>query len=186
VWPRYISTNVPAQREVWEGLKWHLKEEGVRLSVSVLRTGSDLGMDWALWEGYIYTGVPGGKVNILGGYSIGHSKQKTLYEHVSYSERFPRYSHLNANRKIVDKKEIFRVSTVSNTSIYCSSDRVGIVYNKCSKIPHIHMLQTLAHHGGREGQYWAPKPNHYTVHVVPSNTLGIPAYHINRTLYHML
>jgi hypothetical protein len=35
-------------------------------------------------------GVPGGKVNILGGHSIGHSKQKTLYEHVSYSERFPR------------------------------------------------------------------------------------------------
>jgi hypothetical protein len=34
--------------------------------------------------------VPGGKVNILGGISIGHSKQKTLYEHVSYSERFPR------------------------------------------------------------------------------------------------
>ena len=34
--------------------------------------------------------APGGKVNILGGYSIGHSKQKTLYEHVSYSERFPR------------------------------------------------------------------------------------------------
>jgi hypothetical protein len=25
-----------------------------------------------------------------------------------------------------------------------------------------------------------------TVHVVPSNTLGKPAYHINRTLYHML
>ena len=39
-------------------------------------------------------GVPGGKVNILGGHSIGHSKQKTLYEHVSYSEWFPRYSHL--------------------------------------------------------------------------------------------
>ena len=35
-------------------------------------------------------GVPGGKVNILGGYSIGHPKQKTSYEHVSYSERFPR------------------------------------------------------------------------------------------------
>jgi hypothetical protein len=34
--------------------------------------------------------VPGGKYNILGGHSIGHSKQKTLYEHVSYSERFPR------------------------------------------------------------------------------------------------
>ena len=39
-------------------------------------------------------GVPGGKVNILGGHIISHSKQKTLYEHVSYSELFPRYSHL--------------------------------------------------------------------------------------------
>jgi hypothetical protein len=65
---------------------------------------------------------------------------------------------LNANRKIVDKKEILRVRTISNTGIYCSSDRVGTVYNKCSK-----MLQTVAQHGGREGQYWAPKPNHYTV-----------------------
>jgi hypothetical protein len=35
-------------------------------------------------------GVPGGKDNILEGHSIGHSKQKTLYEYVSYSERFPR------------------------------------------------------------------------------------------------
>jgi hypothetical protein len=35
-------------------------------------------------------GVPGGKDNILGGHSIDHSKQKALYEHVSYSERFPR------------------------------------------------------------------------------------------------
>ena len=39
------------------------------------------------------------------------------------------------NSKIVDKKEILRVRTISNTSIYCSSDRVGTVYNKCSKIP---------------------------------------------------
>ena len=80
-------------------------------------------------------GVPGGMVNILRGYSIGHSKQKTLHEHVSYSERFPRQSHLNANHKTVDKKEILRVRTFSNTGIYCSSDRVGTVYNKCSKIP---------------------------------------------------
>jgi hypothetical protein len=35
-------------------------------------------------------GVPGGKDNILGGHSIGLSKQKGLHEHVSYSERFPR------------------------------------------------------------------------------------------------
>jgi hypothetical protein len=34
--------------------------------------------------------VPGGKVNILGGHSIGHYKQKNVYVHVSYSERFPR------------------------------------------------------------------------------------------------
>jgi hypothetical protein len=33
---------------------------------------------------FSYTGVPGGKVNILKSHSIGHSKQ------VSYSERFPR------------------------------------------------------------------------------------------------
>jgi hypothetical protein len=42
----------------------------------------------------IIQSVSGGKVDVLGGHSIGHSKQKTLYEHVSYSERFPRYSHL--------------------------------------------------------------------------------------------
>ena len=39
------------------------------------------------------------------------------------------------NRKIVDNKEILLVRTISNTGIYCSTDRVGTVYNKCSKIP---------------------------------------------------
>ena len=39
------------------------------------------------------------------------------------------------NRKIVDKKVILRVRTVSNTGIYRSSDRVCTVYNTCSKIP---------------------------------------------------
>jgi len=39
------------------------------------------------------------------------------------------------NRKIVDKKELIRVRNVSNIGIYCSSGRVGTVYNKCSKIP---------------------------------------------------
>jgi hypothetical protein len=29
-------------------------------------------------------GVPGGKVNILGGHSIGHSKQKSVYVHVLF------------------------------------------------------------------------------------------------------
>jgi hypothetical protein len=39
--------------------------------------------------------VSGGNVNILGGHSIGHSMKRSLYEHVSYSERFPRKSYLN-------------------------------------------------------------------------------------------
>jgi hypothetical protein len=34
--------------------------------------------------------VPGGKVNIPGDHSMSHSKKKSLYEHVSYSERFQR------------------------------------------------------------------------------------------------
>jgi hypothetical protein len=38
----------------------------------------------------IIQGVPGGKISILGGHNIGHSKQKIIYVHVSYSEQFPR------------------------------------------------------------------------------------------------
>jgi hypothetical protein len=37
--------------------------------------------------------VPGGKVNILGGRSIGHSEHKSVGVRVSYSERFLRYSY---------------------------------------------------------------------------------------------
>ena len=37
--------------------------------------------------------------------------------------------------KVVDKKAILRVRTVCNAGIYCSSDTVGTVYNKCSEIP---------------------------------------------------
>jgi hypothetical protein len=33
---------------------------------------------------------PGGNINILGGHSIGHSKQENICVHMSYSERFPR------------------------------------------------------------------------------------------------
>jgi hypothetical protein len=45
---------------------------------------------WYLIHGIYIQGVPGGKDNILGGRSIGHSKQETLCERVSYSERCPR------------------------------------------------------------------------------------------------
>jgi hypothetical protein len=34
--------------------------------------------------------VLGGKVIILGGHNIGHSKQKTVNVRISYTERFPR------------------------------------------------------------------------------------------------
>jgi hypothetical protein len=62
-------------------------------------------------------GVPGGKVNILVGHSIGHSKQKkvcVLFQTVSEVELF------------LDKKEILR--TFSNRSIYCSIVKVHTVY----------------------------------------------------------
>jgi hypothetical protein len=42
----------------------------------------------------IIQSVPGGNVNVLGGHSIGHSKQESVYVHVFYSERFPRYSYV--------------------------------------------------------------------------------------------
>jgi hypothetical protein len=38
----------------------------------------------------IIQNVSEGKVNILGGHNISHSKQKIVYVHASYSERFPR------------------------------------------------------------------------------------------------
>jgi hypothetical protein len=49
-------------------------------------------------------GVPVGKVNIPGGHSIGHSKQKSVYVHVSYSERFPSRTISLYSSKIVGKK----------------------------------------------------------------------------------
>jgi len=41
-------------------------------------------------------GVPGGKVNILGGHNISKSKIKSVYVHVSYSERFQREKYFTA------------------------------------------------------------------------------------------
>jgi hypothetical protein len=62
----------------------------VLLTVSIKQVNT---VDEILFEGkikkYIHS-VPGGKVNILGDHSIGHSKKKNLYEHVSYSKQFPR------------------------------------------------------------------------------------------------
>jgi hypothetical protein len=75
-----------------------------------------------------YTGVPGGKVSILGGNGIGHSKQNSVhYIYMSpISNRFRDRAISRYSSKIVDKEEILR--TVSNTDIYCSSDSVGTLY----------------------------------------------------------
>ena len=60
------------------------------LSSSVLPKNAKIKIYVTVILPVVIQGVPEGKVNILGGYSIRHSKQKTLYEHVFYSERFPR------------------------------------------------------------------------------------------------
>jgi hypothetical protein len=71
--------------------------------------------------------VQGGKVDILRGHSIGHSKQK--YVHI-YMCPIPNGFRDRAislcGSKSVDKKEILR--TVSNTGIYCSSNKVDTVF----------------------------------------------------------
>jgi hypothetical protein len=80
---------------------------------------------------YIYThrvwGVPGGKVNILGGNSIGHFKKKKVCTYMCPIPNGFRDRAISLySSKIVDKKEILR--TVSNAGIYCSSDKVGTIY----------------------------------------------------------
>jgi hypothetical protein len=74
----------------------------------------------------MYTERRGGKVSILGGHSIGHSKQRSVYVHVSYSEGSRDRAISLYSSKIVGKKEILR--TVANTGIYYSSDKVDTVY----------------------------------------------------------
>ena len=80
----------------WEVIVSVILSKNVCMNMCPLLNGfRDTGI--CLYSGLAWAssiGVPGGKVNILGGHSIGHSKQKYLYERVSYSERSPRYRHL--------------------------------------------------------------------------------------------
>jgi hypothetical protein len=64
-------------------------------------------------------------VNILGGHSICHSKQKIVYVHVSYCERLPRELFQCTVPNSLQKNTL---RTVSDTGIYYSSDKVGTVY----------------------------------------------------------
>jgi hypothetical protein len=88
------------------------------------------------------------------------------------------------NRKIVGKKEILGVITVSNTSIYCSIDRVGTVYNKCSKILPSTSMQLMLHTNshasdsgaaGREGRtiLGAQAKPLYSQMALPRKLLGV-------------
>jgi hypothetical protein len=71
-------------------------------------------------------GVPEGKVNILWGHNISHFMQN-VYMYVCYIPNGFRDKAISlCSSKNVDKKEILRA--VSNTDIYCSSDKVGTVY----------------------------------------------------------
>jgi hypothetical protein len=70
--------------------------------------------------------VPGRKVSILGGHTIGHSKQKVYMYMCPIPNGFRDRAISLYSSKIFDKKEIVR--PVSNTSIYYSCDKVGTVY----------------------------------------------------------
>jgi hypothetical protein len=72
--------------------------------------------------------VPGGKIKILGGYTVGHlSKKKKKYMYMCPIPKGCRDRAISLySSKIVDKKEI--LLPVSNVGIYRSSDKVGTVY----------------------------------------------------------
>jgi hypothetical protein len=71
-------------------------------------------------------GVLGGRVNILRGHNIGHSKQIVFMYMCPIPNGFRDRVISLYSYKIVEKNEILR--TVCNTGIYCSSGIVGTVY----------------------------------------------------------
>ena len=85
---------------------------------------------------YIYIQVPQVERSIFLEVIVSVILSKNVYKNMCpIPNGFRDRAILMYNCKIVDKKQILRVRNVSNTGIYCSSDRVGTVYNKCSKIP---------------------------------------------------
>jgi hypothetical protein len=62
----------------------------------------------------------------MGGHSIGHSNQKVYMYVCPIPNGFRDRAISLYTTKIVDKKET--LNTVSNTGIYCSSDKFGTVY----------------------------------------------------------
>jgi hypothetical protein len=74
----------------------------------------------------LYRLSPGGKNNILGGHSIVHCKQKNVYVHMPYSERFPRYSYFTVqctdqqHAMTSHKLQSALMLTVEFSKMYCS------------------------------------------------------------------
>jgi hypothetical protein len=74
----------------------------------------------------VIQGVPGGKVNILGGHNTGHSKQKSLY---MYMCPIPNGFRDRAISLYISKLLITKtLCALSSIGTYCSSDKVGIIY----------------------------------------------------------
>jgi hypothetical protein len=65
----------------------------------------------------------GGKVNNLEGHNIGHSKQKVIYAHVSYTERFPKESYFTVVVIIII---IIIISSSSSSSSMALQPFVGL------------------------------------------------------------
>ena len=64
------------------------------------------GLSWHLFPPI--QGVTGGKVNIVGGLRIGHSKQTSVYVDMSYSERFPKWRYLTVQmQKLLIRKRYY-------------------------------------------------------------------------------
>jgi hypothetical protein len=68
--------------------------------------------------------VPRGKVNILGGHSVCHSKQEIVYYMCPIPNGFRDRAISPYSSKIVDTKEILH--TLSNNVIYFSSNKLDI------------------------------------------------------------
>jgi len=66
-----------------------------------------------------------GNVNILGGHSIGHSKQN-VYVHMSYWKNSFRDSAISLYSRKIVAKLLLRI--VCNIGTYCLSDKICIFY----------------------------------------------------------
>jgi hypothetical protein len=93
----------------------------------IYHTMSVFPVDLIIPTGKIMHTVPGEKINILVGHSIGHFKQKEVYIYtcvlfLTVSEIY--LFHSTAPKLAIRK----RYYTFYNTGIYCSNDRVGTVY----------------------------------------------------------